>query len=79
MFKVRLAGNQLYGKLLFTRLSLVTSLMVSFMLSFFPRDTLDKIWVLIESVAEGFPTFLFHCTQPFIISFTSTEILLKKR
>ena len=27
------------------------------MLSFFPRDVLDKIWDLIGSVSEGFPTF----------------------
>ena len=26
------------------------------MLSFFPRDALDKIWDLIESVSAGFPT-----------------------
>ena len=25
------------------------------MLSFFPRDVLDEIWDLIESVSEGFP------------------------
>ena len=27
------------------------------MLSFFPRDVLDEIWDLIESVSEGFPTY----------------------
>ena len=27
------------------------------MLSFFPRDVLDEIWDLIESVSEGFPSF----------------------
>ena len=27
------------------------------MLSFFPRDILDEIWDLIESVSEGFPTY----------------------
>ena len=27
------------------------------MLSFFPRDLLDEIWDLIESVSEGFPTY----------------------
>ena len=26
------------------------------MLSFFPRDVLDEIWDIIESVSEGFPT-----------------------
>ena len=28
-------------------------------LSFFPRDILDEILVLIESVSEGFPTYSF--------------------
>ena len=51
---VRLVGEHLYGKLLFTWLSQVLSLMASFVLSFFPRDVLDEIWVLIESVSEGF-------------------------
>ena len=27
------------------------------MLSFLPRDVLDEIWDLTESVSEGFPTF----------------------
>ena len=30
------------------------------MLSFFPRDILDEIWDLIESVSEGFPSY-FYC------------------
>ena len=29
------------------------------MLSFFPRDVLDKIWDLIGSVSEGFPIYFF--------------------
>ena len=29
------------------------------MLSVFPRDVLDEIWDLIESVSEGFPTYFF--------------------
>ena len=40
MLNVRLAGDHLYGKLLFTWLSLVMSLTVSFVLSLFPRDVL---------------------------------------
>ena len=61
MFNVRLAGGHLYGKQLFTWLSLVVSLMASFVLSFFPLDVLDEIWDLIESVSEGFPlTLLKH-------------------
>ena len=34
------------------------------MLSLFPRDVLDEIWDLIESVSEGFPThFCFYNTK----------------
>ena len=53
MFNVRLAGGHLYGK----QLSLMVSLMASFVLSFFPLDVLDEIWDLIESVSEGFLTY----------------------
>ena len=64
MFNVRLAGGHLYGKQLFTWLSLVVSFMASFVLSFFPLDVLDGIWDLIESVSEGFLTYfryhIFH-------------------
>ena len=59
MFYVRLAGGHLYGKQLFTWLSLVVSLMASFVLSFFPLDVLDEIWDLIESVSEGFLTYFY--------------------
>ena len=59
MFNVRLAGGHLYGKQLFTWLSLVVSLMASFVLSFFPLDVLDEIWDLIESVSEVFLTFSY--------------------
>ena len=57
MFNVRLAGGHLYGKQLFTCLSLVVSFMASFVLFFFPLDVLDGIWDLIESVSEGFLTY----------------------
>ena len=57
MFNVRLAGGHLYGKQLFTWLSLVVSLMASFVLFFFPLDVLDEICDLIESVSEGFLTY----------------------
>ena len=60
MFNVRLAGGHLYGKQLFTWLSLVVSLMASFVLSFFPLDVLDEIWDLIESVSEGFLTYSYY-------------------
>ena len=53
MLNVRLIGDHLYGKLLFTWLSLVMFLMEPFVLSFFPQDVLDEIWDLIESVSGG--------------------------
>ena len=59
MFNVRLAGGHLYGKQLFTWLSLVVSFMASFVLSFFPLDVLDGIWDLNKSVSEGFLTYSF--------------------
>ena len=59
MFNVRLARGHLFGKQLFTWLSLVVSLMASFVLSFFPQDVLDEIWDLIESVSEGFLTYSY--------------------
>ena len=62
MFNVRLASGHLYGKQLFTWLSLVVSFMASFVLSFFPLDVLDGIWDLIESVSEGFLTY--SCYAP---------------
>ena len=58
--KVRLAGEHLYGKLLFTWLSFVMSMMYLFVLSFFPPDVLDEILDLIESVSGSFLTY-FYC------------------
>ena len=62
LLNVRLAGDHLYGKLLFIWLSLVMSVMVLFVLSLFPRDVFDEILSLIGSVSEGFlPTvFIAH-------------------
>ena len=60
MFNVRLAGGHLYGKQLFSWLSLVVSLMASFVLFFFPLDVLDEIWDLTESINEGFLIYS-HC------------------
>ena len=57
MLNVRLAGDQLFGKLLFTSLSLVVSMVILFVLSFFPRSVLDEILNLIESVSEDFPSY----------------------
>ena len=38
------------------------SMMVSFVLSFFPRDVLDEILNLIESVSEDFPSYSLMTT-----------------
>ena len=35
-------------------------MMVSFVLSFFPRDVLDEILNLIESVSEDFPSYSYN-------------------
>ena len=47
------------------------SMMVSFVLSFFPRDVLDEILNLIESVSEDFPSYSFiefdYCIMPTLI------------
>ena len=66
MFNVRLAGDHLYGKQLFTWLSLLVSVMASLVLSFFPLDVLDEIWNLIDSVSEGFLTYSFLPTSAII-------------
>ena len=57
MLIVRLAGEHLYGKELFTWLSLVMSLMASFCAFLFPRDVLDEICDSIESISEGYPSY----------------------
>ena len=38
-------------------------MMVSFVLSFFPRDVLDEILNLIESVSEDFPSYSWYKTS----------------
>ena len=42
------------------------SMMVSFVLSFFPRDVLDEILNLIESVSEDFPSYSYRLLLPVI-------------
>ena len=39
------------------------------MLSVFPRDVLDEIWDLIESVSEGFPTYTFDKRNAWWLNF----------
>ena len=41
------------------------SMMVSFVLSFFPRDVLDEILKLIESVSEDFPSYSYFTQKEF--------------
>ena len=43
------------------------SMMVSFVLSFFPRDVLDEILNLIESVSEDFPSYSYVFFHSIII------------
>ena len=38
------------------------SLLVSFCAVLFPRDVLDEIWDLVESVFEAFPTYFYSIT-----------------
>ena len=45
-------------------------MMVSFVLSFFPRDVLDEILNLIGSVSEGFPSY--SIMNPIFIGFEET-------
>ena len=54
VLNVRLAFDHKYRQLLFTWLSLVMSLMVSFCAVVFPRDVLDEVWGSFESISEGF-------------------------
>ena len=63
MLNVRLNGGHLYGKQLFTWLSLVVSLMASFCAVLSPLDVLDGIWDVIESVSEGFLNDSWHCLE----------------
>ena len=45
------------------------SMLVSFVLSFFPRDVLDEILNLIGSVSEGFPSYSFYFKDDFGVYF----------
>ena len=56
MFDIRLAGGHLSESWLFTWLSLVMSLMMSYF-GFFPQDVLDEMLDLIESVPENYPIY----------------------
>ena len=60
MLNVRLASCHLYGKQLFTWLSLVVSLMASFCAVLFPT-TLDEIWDVIEQFLRNFVPTVVRC------------------
>ena len=49
------------------------SMMVSFVLSFFPRDVLDEILNLIESVSEDFPSYFYKANILFFIKCTNPD------
>ena len=59
------------------------SMMVSFVLSFFPRDVLDEILNLIESVSEDFPSYFSFCCEICYLDFDSllrnVSFLLKSK
>ena len=48
------------------------SMMVSFVLSFFPRDVLDEILNLIESVSEDFPSYF--CIMIYVLCILTDTI-----
>ena len=50
------------------------SMMVSFVLSFFPRDVLDEILNLIESVSEDFSSYSYNMIP---LLCTKVKFLLK--
>ena len=55
------------------------SMMVSFVLSFFPRDVLDEILNLIESVSEDFPSYSFVWEKVKIIYFFGNYCSLRSQ
>ena len=52
------------------------SMLVSFVLSFFPRDVLDEILNLIGSVSEGFPSYSYiACKNSFTLLYKSLDYM----
>ena len=48
------------------------------MLSLFPRDVLDEMWDLIESVSESFPTYVylgFGSSRFFYVLFVAWSVI----
>ena len=52
------------------------SMMVSFVLSFFPRDVLDEILNLIESVSEDFPSYSYLDTTYHFLEYVRSYTLM---
>ena len=76
---VRLAGDHLNEKLLFTLLSLVMSMTVSFCAALFPRDVLDEILDLIRSASEGLlPTLTPNTVYIYANKLQSNKCLVAK-
>ena len=49
------------------------------MLFLFPRDVLDELWDMIESVSEGFPTYFYIYLYQMVLlrlNFMITEMVL---
>ena len=53
-------------------------MMVSFVLSFFPRDVLDEILKLIESVSEDFPSYSLLPVLPVVDTNVSLSDFLRR-
>ena len=53
------------------------SMMVSFVLSFFPRDVLDEILNLIESVSEDFPSYSLIISRTYVLNVDSIYVKLE--
>ena len=76
---IKIGKNRCYGKELFTWLSLVVSLMASFVLSFFPLDVLDEICELSQFLRDFFPSLalsslalsLIFSLSPYRLNFTT--------
>ena len=51
-------------------------MLVSFVLSFFPRDVLDEILNLIGSVSEGFPSYSSILTVVFLRKISPSDAVL---
>ena len=55
------------------------SMMVSFVLSFFPRDVLDEILNLIESASEDFPSYSYINFSASASSYLPCSVLLNAK